>query len=95
MESKSGYLLKASKGICCTVSWLRFWATLENKILMLYADKGDDFPLASLNFDTATVIVDIWGDNEICITPVGSEFVIRLRVDNPDDLPGWALTLYT
>lgn len=95
LESKSGYILKASKGLCCTVAWLRFWATLEDKIFMLYADKDDDFPLASINFDSATVVVDIINDNEICIQPMGSEFVIRLRVDNPKDLPEWAVVFYT
>lgn len=63
--------------------------------MLFYVDEDEgNIPIGSLNFDMYTVDNYVINENEINIMPTGTDSIVRIRVEEEEDLKFWALTLY-
>ena len=75
--------------------WTRFYTRLMGKNMLFYVDEDEgNIPIGSLNFDMYTVDNYVINENEINIMPTGTDSIVRIRVEEEEDLKFWALTLY-
>ena len=59
--------------------WAKRYFVLKNKVLQFFKTPTDRYPKGTLNFDSISVEIFVYGEREIHIRPLGTKVVIRLR----------------